>query len=194
MRMHSTLVAGAIVAFAIAGAADAGAATPDVSSWLSSEPLQARSATPVVHSVQAARIGSCQPYPACDTYAFAWDFGAGTFTETGTDTISTSRIEHIYGSAGIHPWAVRMTQGEDVLTRALGFATHDENWSPAPQAFTSNPDYQVTSRAFTVHASGRDDSPASGWTWGVDTDGDDDFDDAAVVAGDDAFAGGVKSE
>ena len=194
MRRHNPLVASAIAAFAIAGAADAGAATPGVSSWLSSEPLQARSATPVVHAVQAARIGGCQPYPACDTYAFAWDFGAGTFTQTGTDTARTSRIEHTYGTVGIHPWAVRMTQAEDVLTRATGFATHDENWSPAPQAFTFNPDYQVTGRAFTVHISGRDDSPASGWTWGVDTDGDDDFDDAAVVAEDDAFAGGVKSE
>lgn len=181
MFRNVSFLAPAIAVLAL-GPLTANVSADDVRTNLQVAPLQARSATAVTHTVQAGRLGFCQPFPACDLFTFVWDFGAGTFTEAGAPISHGSTIDHTYGAAGIHPWAVRISQDPLAITRSLRFATHDENWPPAVEA-TGSSDYQVTGRALTLHAWARDDSPATGWTWGVDTDGDEDFNDATVGPG-----------
>jgi hypothetical protein len=192
MFRHASFLVSAIAVFAFGAyvtSASAGGLESDVHSFVRVTPLQARSSTPVVHTVQASRLGMCQPYPACDTFSFAWDFGTGTFADSGTPIDRGSTVEHVYGAAGIHPWAVRISQDALSVTRNLRFATHDENWPPFIEAYTFRSDYKVTNQAFTINAYARDDSPASAWGWGVDTDGDADFNDATVVASGAGFDG-----
>lgn len=133
--------------------------------WVSAHPQNPRTTT-------EARFGT---YAGSGTFSHGWDFAGGSAFTPADSPFKA----HTFSTDGVHPVAWQVTDSSGAASGRFIFATHPDNW--APRVTLESFEHAVTGSGYVISPWVVDDSPESGWTYGFEVDGDNDFNDGEVI-------------